>query len=107
MRRGSAPRRRGRRGAATARTGPERDDRRRAPKALRAARSPCPSPYEFLRICSSVRILSDQEDAMRYRLLGPSGLRVSEAALGTMTFGETWGWGASREECGRMLATFA
>ena len=24
---------------------------------------------------------------MRYRLLGNSGLRVSEAALGTMTFG--------------------
>ena len=31
---------------------------------------------------------------MRYRLLGNSGLRVSEAALGTMTFGEDWGWGA-------------
>jgi len=29
---------------------------------------------------------------MRYRLLGNSGLRVSEAALGTMTFGEDWGW---------------
>ena len=26
---------------------------------------------------------------MRYRLLGSSGLRVSEAALGTMTFGDT------------------
>jgi len=25
---------------------------------------------------------------MRYRLLGNSGLRVSEAALGTMTFGD-------------------
>jgi aryl-alcohol dehydrogenase-like predicted oxidoreductase len=30
---------------------------------------------------------------MQYRLLGNSGLRVSEAALGTMTFGEDWGWG--------------
>jgi aryl-alcohol dehydrogenase-like predicted oxidoreductase len=30
---------------------------------------------------------------MKYRLLGRSGLRVSEAALGTMTFGEEWGWG--------------
>ena len=28
---------------------------------------------------------------MKYRLLGNSGLRVSEAALGTMTFGEEWG----------------
>src|SRR4026209_1006798 len=36
---------------------------------------------------------------MRYTLLGRSGLRVSEVALGTMTFGEAWGWGASRDEC--------
>jgi aryl-alcohol dehydrogenase-like predicted oxidoreductase len=35
---------------------------------------------------------------MRYKLLGRSGLRVSELALGTMTFGEEWGWGASKEE---------
>ena len=40
---------------------------------------------------------------MLYRLLGRSGLRVSELALGTMTFGEDWGWGASPAECGRML----
>jgi aryl-alcohol dehydrogenase-like predicted oxidoreductase len=44
---------------------------------------------------------------MRYTLLGRSGLRISEAALGTMTFGEAWGWGASREECGRMFDAFA
>jgi aryl-alcohol dehydrogenase-like predicted oxidoreductase len=36
---------------------------------------------------------------MRYTLLGRSGLRVSELALGTMTFGEAWGWGASEETC--------
>src|SRR3984957_5799059 len=35
---------------------------------------------------------------MRYKLLGKSGLRVSELCLGTMTFGEDWGWGASQEE---------
>ena len=29
-----------------------------------------------------------------YRLLGNSGLRVSPMCLGTMTFGEDWGWGA-------------
>jgi len=34
---------------------------------------------------------------MRLKLLGRSGLRVSELALGTMTFGEDWGWGASKE----------
>ena len=34
---------------------------------------------------------------MRYKLLGRSGLRVAEFCLGTMTFGEDWGWGASKE----------
>jgi aryl-alcohol dehydrogenase-like predicted oxidoreductase len=43
---------------------------------------------------------------MRYKLLGRSGLRVSELCLGTMTFGETWGWGASREECRALFDTF-
>jgi aryl-alcohol dehydrogenase-like predicted oxidoreductase len=43
---------------------------------------------------------------MRYRLLGKSGLRVSELALGTMTFGEAWGWGASREESRRIFDAF-
>jgi aryl-alcohol dehydrogenase-like predicted oxidoreductase len=44
---------------------------------------------------------------MRYKLLGNSGLRVSELCLGTMAFGEDWGWGASREECGRVVDAFA
>jgi aryl-alcohol dehydrogenase-like predicted oxidoreductase len=44
---------------------------------------------------------------MRYKLLGRSGLRVSELCLGTMTFGEAWGWGASRSECQRMFDLFA
>jgi aryl-alcohol dehydrogenase-like predicted oxidoreductase len=35
---------------------------------------------------------------MKYRLLGNSGLRVSEISLGTMTFGEDWGWGAGKDE---------
>src|SRR6266571_557583 len=40
---------------------------------------------------------------MKYRLLGRSAMRVSELALGSMTFGEKWGWGASLEESRRML----
>jgi aryl-alcohol dehydrogenase-like predicted oxidoreductase len=44
---------------------------------------------------------------MRYRLLGHSGLRVSELCLGTMTFGEDWGWGASREASREMFDAFA
>jgi len=35
---------------------------------------------------------------MNYQLLGRSGLRVSDLCLGTMTFGEDWGWGAARDE---------
>jgi aryl-alcohol dehydrogenase-like predicted oxidoreductase len=34
---------------------------------------------------------------MRYKLLGKSGLRVSELCLGTMTFGTEWGYGADKE----------
>ncbi|MFA6469012.1 MAG: aldo/keto reductase [Bacteroidota bacterium] len=43
---------------------------------------------------------------MNYKLLGKSGLRVSELCLGTMTFGEEWGWGASVEECRKMYDAF-
>src|SRR5258708_4208841 len=44
--------------------------------------------------------------AMRYKLLGHSGLRVSELCLGTMTFGEDLGWGASKDEARRMYDAF-
>jgi aryl-alcohol dehydrogenase-like predicted oxidoreductase len=44
---------------------------------------------------------------MNYRLFGRSGLRVSELALGTMTFGTDWGWGADRDECRKMFDTYA
>jgi len=43
---------------------------------------------------------------MRYKLLGNSGLRVSELCLGTMTFGEDWGWGGSVKECRKMFDAF-
>jgi hypothetical protein len=38
-----------------------------------------------------------------YVMLGRSGLRVSPFCLGTMTFGEDWGWGSSVEDSGRIL----
>jgi len=44
---------------------------------------------------------------MKYKLLGRSGLRVSELCLGTMTFGEDWGWGASKDECRAVFEAFA
>jgi aryl-alcohol dehydrogenase-like predicted oxidoreductase len=43
---------------------------------------------------------------MKYRLLGNSGLRVSEAALGTMTFGDDWGWGAAKDEARKVYDAF-
>ncbi|MBM2616646.1 aldo/keto reductase [Actinoplanes sp. LDG1-06] len=44
---------------------------------------------------------------MRYRTFGTSGLRVSEAILGAMTFGEQGGVGAPIEECRRVLDVYA
>ena len=43
---------------------------------------------------------------MKYRLLGNSGLRVSEVALGTMTFGEDWGWGTAKDEARKVYDAF-
>jgi aryl-alcohol dehydrogenase-like predicted oxidoreductase len=44
---------------------------------------------------------------MRYKVLGKSGVRISDVALGTMTFDEDWGWGASPDVSARMLDLFA
>lgn len=41
-----------------------------------------------------------------YVTLGRSGLRVSPLCLGTMTFGEDWGWGASVKESEAILDRF-
>lgn len=43
---------------------------------------------------------------MKYKLLGNTGLRVSELCLGTMTFGEDWGWGAPKEVCAELAHTY-
>jgi aryl-alcohol dehydrogenase-like predicted oxidoreductase len=50
--------------------------------------------------------LTNKEIHMKYRLLGNSGLRVSEAALGTMTFGDDWGWGTARDEARKVYDAF-
>lgn len=45
---------------------------------------------------------------MNYRLLGKSGLRVSEISLGTMTLGHNaWGWGATPEDSLEILKSYA
>lgn len=43
---------------------------------------------------------------MKYYLLGKSGLRVSELCLGAMTFGEEWGWGASKDESRKIFNAY-
>ena len=58
------------------------------------------SEYDFALQSFKVNTVTD---TMKFRYLGPSGLRVSELCLGAMTFGEDWGWGASKEECRAMF----
>src|SRR4051812_42024516 len=41
-----------------------------------------------------------------YELLGRSGLRVSPLALGAMTFGTDWGWGADASDARRIFDTY-
>ena len=43
---------------------------------------------------------------MNYQLLGRSGLRVSDLCLGTMTFGEDWGWGSSQDEARKIYDAY-
>ena len=45
---------------------------------------------------------------MRYRISGErTELKVSELALGTGMFGQTWGYGAPPEDVKRILAAYA
>ena len=43
---------------------------------------------------------------MRYKLLGKSGLRVSELCLGAMTFGDDWGWGSTKDDSRKIYDGF-
>lgn len=43
---------------------------------------------------------------MRYKLLGKSGLRVSEICLGTMSFREDVGWGIAQKENHQIFDAF-
>src|SRR5688572_10729967 len=43
---------------------------------------------------------------MKQKILGSTGLRVSELSLGTMTFGEDFGWGSSIDESRQVFNTF-
>ncbi|MBB3696071.1 aldo/keto reductase [Flammeovirga yaeyamensis] len=43
---------------------------------------------------------------MKYKILGNTGLKVSELCLGTMTFGEDWGTGANKEVSKKIFDAF-
>lgn len=47
-----------------------------------------------------------EDEKMRYKLLGNSGLRVSELALGVMSFGTEWGWGSDKDESKKVFDTY-
>src|SRR3982750_2233346 len=44
---------------------------------------------------------------MKYKLLGRSGLKVSELCLGTMGFGTENGWGADKDTSFKIMETYA
>ncbi|MGJ3249216.1 MAG: aldo/keto reductase [Elainellaceae cyanobacterium] len=43
---------------------------------------------------------------MEYYTLGNTGLRVSRLSLGTMTFGDDWGWGADESDARKQFDTY-
>lgn len=44
---------------------------------------------------------------MKFKLFGNTGLRVSEVSLGTMTFGEEWGWGCDHKTSKEIFDIYA
>src|ERR1700719_4644405 len=66
-------------------------------------------PWDIGRPPPQVRPTTRKDTAMSldsYITLGRSGLRVSPFCLGTMTFGEDLGWGASPEDSEAMIAAY-
>lgn len=45
-------------------------------------------------------------DLTNYRTLGKSGLRVIPLTLGTMTFGEEWGWGSTPADAEAIMSEY-
>lgn len=43
---------------------------------------------------------------MKYKLFGKTGLRVSEVAFGTGTFGTAWGWGSTPEQSAEIFKAY-
>lgn len=51
--------------------------------------------------------MTEQSPLLKYKLLGRSGLRVSEVCLGTMSFGDRWGFGADEPTSHQVLDAYA
>lgn len=47
-----------------------------------------------------------RDKLMNYYTLGNTGLKVSRLALGTMTFGDDWGWGADEANARQLFDTY-
>src|SRR5580658_4380431 len=60
----------------------------------------------MLRTAESIPEFHERSVNMKHRLLGKSGLRISEASLGTMTFGNEWGWGSPKDEAQEVYETY-
>jgi len=50
--------------------------------------------------------MSANQTLARYYTLGRTGLKVSRLALGTMTFGTEWGWGAEKETARQLVNAY-
>src|ERR1035437_5313751 len=76
---------------------PLSSDRSARPGARRAGQGVVPDRGRFRYPRSGVRLSvetdPEAERPMRYQTLGPTGVLVSELCLGTMTFGDGWGFG--------------
>jgi aryl-alcohol dehydrogenase-like predicted oxidoreductase len=53
-----------------------------------------------------VKLQELKSTIMKYKLLGHSGLRVSELCLGTMGFGQEWKWGADYDSSKQIFDTY-
>ncbi|MBV9871955.1 MAG: aldo/keto reductase [Frankiaceae bacterium] len=51
--------------------------------------------------------MNDSPATIPYTVFGRTGLRVSQLCLGTMTFGEDWGWGADRRQSREIFDRYA
>jgi aryl-alcohol dehydrogenase-like predicted oxidoreductase len=58
------------------------------------------------RTAESIPEFHERSANIKHRLLGKSGLRVSEASLGTMTFGDEWGWGSPKAESQKVYEAY-